>query len=255
MFEEVMNIGYITLNEATENFMAGMKALNELPEYFIISKVLTSDPNAVSFDKFRTYPRDKIIIGLNGIEGTRHFRDATYMGGRRPEMGPRASVVKDNRKLFAASPLEYSKISENLGYELNAELLGINLEFKSPDGTDIKLHDLGFLGSKLHFQIFPENFDGNLEKNDSLVALLEVVGSQMGCKQKQGRLMGSVYGGNPTEVNKIAEKFQNVGARGRGLILDIRAIGGNTMTPDGSERVELRPGMKVYPRLHAQLFP
>lgn len=90
-----------------------------------------------------TRPVERLTIDCNGIHGDRHRRLTRPSTAREAKLYGRTGVsIVNRRQVFVTSPCEYKALTNTLGVEITAELLGANLVIGREDGDEFYISDL-----------------------------------------------------------------------------------------------------------------
>jgi len=140
---------YKDLTSYIEGKSAELDALHKanIPDHGIILDVLGPPENqsrqANPGRHSVTRPVETLTIDCHGIRGDRHRGLTRPSTAREAKLYGRTGVsIANRRQVFVTSPSEYKALTNALGVEITAELLGANLVIGREDGDDFYISDL-----------------------------------------------------------------------------------------------------------------
>jgi hypothetical protein len=118
-----------------------------IPDYGIVLDVLAPGENQNRRENpgrhSVTRPIEALTIDCNGIRGDRHRGMTRPSTAREAKLYGRTGVsIVNRRHVFVTSPSEYKALTNTLGVDITAELLGANLVIGREDGDDFYISDL-----------------------------------------------------------------------------------------------------------------
>jgi hypothetical protein len=135
------------------SYIEGMSAeLDELrnaniPDYGIILDILGPNENQDRLQNPGRHsvnrPVEQLTIDCNGIRGDRHRRLTRPSNAREAKLYGRTGVpIVNRRQVFVTSPSECEALTNTLGVEITAGLLGANLVIGREDRDEFYISDL-----------------------------------------------------------------------------------------------------------------
>ena len=70
---------------------------------------------------------EEIVLTPEGVTGDRHATFTMPADSRTTNLYPKGTVIRNNRQWTAISPVDVQKISKNLGADVGAGMIGMNL--------------------------------------------------------------------------------------------------------------------------------
>lgn len=185
-----------------------------IPDYGIVLDVLAPGENQNRRENPGRYsvtrPIEALTIDCNGIRGDRHRGMTRPSTAREAKLYGQTGVsIVNRRQVFVTSPSEYKALTNTLGVEITAELLGANLVIGREDGGEFYISDLP---SNSYLVIgAPESAE---PENPPLATLIQYV-QQKGCILT-GNAIVTRYG-----EQRLQKGFIENSRRRRGILCSI----------------------------------
>ena len=232
---------YSDFSEYIEEEKKRLESLHSanLPEFGVVKKTLmpTSDltyeesPGKYSI----TSEVDGLKIDSQGIFGERHRAATRASGGRETKLYPKGTMIRGHRHLFAICSSDMNAISEKMGFEITAELLGVNLVIDREDGENFSLTELP-VGSYL---LIDESDKPEVSKPPG--AALSCFVKQEGCGIT-GHVLATKF-----DNKKLTKRFREATKDHRGILCSVEY--------PVSEPFVLKRGQRVFFRYSKGLAP
>lgn len=210
-----------------------------LPDEGCITRLMLPSAKLNEDDHFPyyclTHEVDTLEVDYRGIVGERHQAVTRASGGRELKVYPRGTQIRGHRHLFVSCSSDIAELSQRMGVEITAEMLGLNLLIDREDGEDFSLTELP-AGTVMLLA----DEDATKPEKPPLATFTSFV-KQEGCGIT-GKLIADHYG-DPT----LTRKFREVSKDHRGILCSVEF--------PVEAKVLLKRGQRIFFRYSKALAP